>query len=87
MLAHQGYDVSGSYNKKANHQASRSLPRLPTEHVLSIEAVMDAARVVFQSGPCRERHTDTDDDASGVVGLEANQRTEVLARISRRERQ
>lgn len=53
--------MSGSCNKKANHQASRSLPRPPVERVLSIEAVMDAARVVFQSGPCREQHTDIDD--------------------------
>jgi hypothetical protein len=53
--------MSGSYDKRTYHQASRSLPRLPTERVLSIEAVMDAARVVFQTGPCREQHTDIDD--------------------------
>ena len=52
--------MSGSYDKRTYHQASRSLPRPPTERVLSMEAVMDAARVVFQTGPCREQHTDTD---------------------------
>ena len=56
----KGYDVSGSHNKKANHQTSRPLQRPPVERVLSIEAVMDAARVVFQTGPCREQYTDTD---------------------------
>ncbi len=43
--------MSGSYNKRAIHQTSRPSPRARIERVLSIEAVMDAARVVFQSGP------------------------------------
>ena len=53
--------MSGSYNKRAIHQTSRPSPRAPIERVLSIEAVMDAARVVFQSGPCRGQHTDIND--------------------------
>ncbi len=78
--------MSGSYNKESKYQTSRPSPRAPIERVLSIEAVMEAARVVFQSGPCREQHTDIDDKDAWEDGLEASQRTEMLARISRRER-
>ncbi len=55
--------MSGSNNKGAIHQTSRPLSRTPIKRVRSIEAVMDAARVVFQTGPCREQDTHTDDDA------------------------
>jgi len=54
--------MSGSHNERAIHQTSRPSPKARIERVLSIEAVMDAARVVFQSGPCRGQHTDTDDN-------------------------
>ena len=69
--------MGGSHNKKVIHEAGgvcklahpigasqpfkTSLPRVPMERVLSVEAVMDVARVVFQTGPCGAQHTDIDD--------------------------
>ena len=45
----------------ASQPFKTSLPRVPMERVLSVEAVMDVARVVFQTGPCGAQHTDIDD--------------------------
>jgi TorA maturation chaperone TorD len=69
--------MSGSQNKKVIHKAAGvcklayligdsqsfkpSLPRTTMERVLSVDAVMDVARVVFQTGPCGAQHTDGDD--------------------------
>ena len=69
--------MGGSHNKKvipgaggvcklahpidASQPFKTGLPRVPMERVLSVEAVMDVARVVFQTGPCGTQHTDIDD--------------------------
>jgi TorA maturation chaperone TorD len=45
----------------ASQPFKTSLPRVPMERVLSVEAVMDVARVVFQTGPCGAQYTDIDD--------------------------
>jgi hypothetical protein len=51
--------MGGPQNKKVIH--NRSLPRAPTERVLSVEAVMDVARLVFRTGPCTGQPIDIDD--------------------------